>query len=71
MIVMEDEVQEFDSLFYLMEDTNDDKDEPVNLLDIKVNLKNYSLSKLKALASVLIDSMNDLTKNKEKLEKYF
>lgn len=38
----------------------------VTLLNIKQNLKDYSLKKLKSLANVLIDSLCDIKK-----EKYF
>lgn len=69
IIVMEDEVQVFDLLFVLMAETDDNEDEPVTLLDIKENLKNCSLNKLRSLASVLSDSMNELFKDKENLKK--
>ncbi len=57
----------YDSLFALKENSVEDKDYKVTLLDIKENLKNYSIKELKSLAAVLIDNVNDLTKDK----KYF
>ncbi|XP_047257487.1 uncharacterized protein LOC124889575 [Capsicum annuum] len=43
---------------------NSDDDE-VTLLDTKENLKNYSLKELKFLTTMLIDTINELTKDKE------
>lgn len=51
-------------LFVLMSDTNNDEDQPITFLDIKANLMNYSLSKLKYPFFVLIDSVNELIKDK-------
>lgn len=65
MMVMEDDVQVFDSLFSLMADIDDDEDEPVTFLDIKENLKNYSPSKLRSLAFVLVDYMDELLDTKK------
>lgn len=45
--------------------SKDNKDEEVTILTIKQNLKDYSLKKLKSLATVLIDSLCDLTKEKD------
>lgn len=56
MLEMDNESHVFDSLFTLMVDTNDDEDKPVTFLETKENLKDYSLSKMKSFASVLIDS---------------
>lgn len=67
-MVMEDGVQVFDSLFAITTDTNNDEDKPMTLLDIKDNLKDYSPNKLKSHDSVLIDSMNELTKDKKSLK---
>lgn len=68
MMVMEDEVSSFDSLFALMANTENDEDKLVTLLDIKKKLKDYSLSKLRSLASVLIYSLNELDKDKKNLK---
>lgn len=69
MMVMEHEVSVFDSLFSLIKDTDNEEYKPVTLLDIKKNLKDYSQSKLRSLASVLIDSLDDLAKDQESLKK--
>ncbi|PHU02280.1 hypothetical protein BC332_27531 [Capsicum chinense] len=50
------------------DDTNNEKDKPVTLLKIKENLKDNSLSKLRSLAFMLIDSLDDLVKDKENLK---
>lgn len=72
-MVLKDEVKVYDSLLMLMADT-DDKDKLGTLLEIKESLKDYSLSKLRSLNSILIDSLNGLAKYKENmkeaLEKY-
>lgn len=39
-------------------------DEEVSFLDIKLNLNNYSLKRVKGLASALIDFFVDLTNEK-------
>ncbi|PHT89522.1 hypothetical protein T459_04635 [Capsicum annuum] len=55
-------------IFPSAEDTDDDEDEPVTLLEIKENLKDYSLSRLKSLDSMVIDSLNKIIKDKENLK---
>lgn len=67
-MVMEHEVLVFDSLCSLMADSNSEGDKHVTLLDTKDNLKDYSLSKLVSLASMLIESLNNLSKYKENLK---
>lgn len=57
-----------DSQIAIITDSDRDSDNSVTLLNIKDNLKNYYLSKLRSLASVLIDSLNDLAKGKENLK---
>lgn len=69
MMVIEYDAQVFYSFFSLMEDSDDDEYNQVTLLDIKENLKNYFTNKLKSLAIVLIDIVNELTKDKEGLKK--
>lgn len=69
MVVMEEKAQVFDLLFALKEDTYYNEDKHVTLLDIKENLKVYSLSKLRSLFSVLIDPLYDVAKDKENLKK--
>lgn len=68
-IVAMEEAQVFESLLDLMEETDDNKDKPVILLDIKKNLKDYHLNKMRSLSSILIDSLNELAKDKENLKK--
>lgn len=68
MVVVKDKAPVFDLLFSLMADYQADEDNPVTLYDIKEDLKDYSLSKLKPLASVLIDSLNNLAKGKEDMK---
>lgn len=63
MMVMDDKVSVF-SLFTLMANSDSESDNHVTLLDIKDNLKDYSINKLRCVASVLIDFLNDLTKEK-------
>lgn len=55
IMIMEDKVQVLDSLFALMEDTKINEDKLMTLLDIKENLNDYSLSKLRSLAFVMVD----------------
>lgn len=62
---MGDDALVYDSLFILMANSDVDEDDKVTFLDIKENLKNYSLTELKSLDAVLIDNINDLTKDKE------
>lgn len=65
MVAVNDDASIFVSLFALVADTETDKYNLITLHDIKKNLKNYSLSKLKSLALMLIDSLDDLAKGKE------
>lgn len=69
MLAIEDDVQIYDYLFTLMAKSDDDEDNKVTLLDIKENLKDYSLKELKFLTVVLIDTIGELTKDKESLNK--
>lgn len=71
MIMVEDDVKVYDSFFALMANIDNDKDEKVTLLNIKENHKNYSLKEFKSLATVLIDTINDLTRDEECLKKDF
>lgn len=68
MIVMEDDVRIFDSYFPLMVDLDSDENDHVTLQDIKDNLKDYYSKRLKFLAAMLIDIVNELTKDKESLK---
>lgn len=67
--MLEDNVQVYDPLFALMDKSDDDDDDKVTLMDIKENLKNYSLKELKFLATILKDTFNNLIKDKECLKK--
>lgn len=71
MIVIEGDVQIYDSLFVLMNKLDDDEDNKITLLDLKENLKNYSLKELNSLSTVLIDTIYEFTKDKESLNKNF
>lgn len=52
-----------------MEDLHENDSRPITLLDIKENLKNYSLNKMKALSFILIDSLNKIGEDKTNLKK--
>lgn len=52
----------------LMENTEAEKESEVKLLDIKKSLDNYTIRKIKMLASVLIDYVYNLTTKKNALE---
>lgn len=69
MMVIEYEDQIYDSLFALMGKSEDEDGDKVTILYIKDNLKDYSLKELKSLATVVIDPMFDLTKEKNFLNK--
>lgn len=56
----------FDSMFAIMEKSNDEEDEKkVTLFDLKQNLSVLSVKKLMNLASVLIDSIIELSTKKD------
>ena len=65
MLVMKDDDEVFDSMFAFMAKSDDESDEEVTLLDLKENLNLYSVKKLKKLACVLIDSLCELTDEKD------
>lgn len=52
MMVVEDDVQIYDSYFALTAKSNDDEDEKVTILDIKENLKDYSPKEFRSLTVV-------------------
>ncbi|XP_070025962.1 uncharacterized protein [Nicotiana sylvestris] len=70
MMAVEHEVKEYDSLFALMaqsdDDEEDDNDE-VSFRDVKRNLKSYSSKKLMSLANFLIDVYYSLINDKDVL----
>ncbi|XP_070019484.1 uncharacterized protein [Nicotiana sylvestris] len=65
-MVVENETTEYESIFALMAQPDDDDDE-VNFLDVQRNLKSYSLKKLMSLANVLIDAYHSLINDKDAL----
>nr|XP_009797905.1 PREDICTED: uncharacterized protein LOC104244226 [Nicotiana sylvestris] len=66
MMAVESESTEYDSIFALMEKSDDD-DDKVNFLDVQRNLKSYSQKKLISLANVLIDTNYNLINDKNVL----
>lgn len=48
-----------------MVDSDGTGDNPITLLNIKDNLKDYSLTKQRSLTSVLINTLNNLDKDKK------
>ncbi|XP_075112165.1 uncharacterized protein LOC142182112 [Nicotiana tabacum] len=66
MMAVESESTEYDSIFALMEKSDDD-DDKVNFLDVQRNLKSYSQKKLISLANVLIDTNHNLINDKNVL----
>lgn len=69
MIVVEEDVQIYESLSVLMAKLDDDEDKKVTVLYIKDNLKDYFPKELKSLANNLIDTICELINNKGSLNK--
>ncbi|XP_070007642.1 structural maintenance of chromosomes protein 3-like [Nicotiana sylvestris] len=70
MMVVENEAKEYDSLFALMDQSDDDEDDDndeVNFRDVQRNLKSYSSKKLMSLANVLIGAYYSLVNDKDAL----
>ncbi|XP_070014346.1 uncharacterized protein [Nicotiana sylvestris] len=70
MMAVENEATEYDSIFALMAQSNDDEDDDdneVNFLNVKRNLKSYSPKKLMSLENVLIDAYHNLINDKDAL----
>ncbi|XP_070003059.1 uncharacterized protein [Nicotiana sylvestris] len=70
MMVVENETTEYDSIFALVAQSNDDEDvddDEVNFLDVQRNLKSYSPKKLMSLANVVIDAYHSLINDKDAL----
>ncbi|XP_070052227.1 uncharacterized protein [Nicotiana tomentosiformis] len=70
MMEVESEATEYDSIFALMaqfDDDEDDDNDEVNFLDVQRNLKSYSPKKLMSLANVLIDTYHSLINDKDAL----
>ena len=56
MLVIQDEANVFNGMFYLVAKYDEDDDEyKVTLLSFKQNLSMYSIKRLRRLANVLID----------------
>ncbi|XP_060216297.1 uncharacterized protein LOC132643781 [Lycium barbarum] len=69
-MAIEDEPMKYESIFALMdksEDKDDNENEEVNFFDVQKNLKNYSQDKLISLANVLIDTYHSLINEKNVL----
>nr|XP_009615500.1 uncharacterized protein LOC104108221 [Nicotiana tomentosiformis] len=63
MLAVESEANEYDSIFALMHQSDDDEyhdNDDVNFRDVQINLKSYSPKKLMSLANVLIDAYHSL-----------
>ncbi|XP_075098044.1 uncharacterized protein LOC142175359 [Nicotiana tabacum] len=70
MLAVESEANEYDSIFTLMDQSDDDEDDDndtVNFRDVQRNLKSYSPKKLMSLANVLIDAYHSLVSDKDAL----
>ncbi|XP_070040932.1 uncharacterized protein [Nicotiana tomentosiformis] len=70
MMEIENEATDYDSIFALMEKTDDDEDnddDEVNVLDVQRNLKSYSQKKLISLENILIDTYHNLINDKNAL----
>ncbi|XP_070050783.1 uncharacterized protein [Nicotiana tomentosiformis] len=66
MMAVESEAAKYDSIFALMEKSDDVEDE-INFLDVQRNLKSYSQKKLISLANILIDVYHNLINDKNVL----
>ncbi|XP_070015882.1 uncharacterized protein [Nicotiana sylvestris] len=70
MMAVETKEKEYDSLFALMAQSDDDEEDEsdeVNFRDVQRNLKSYSSKKLISLANILIDAYYSLDNDKEAL----
>ncbi|XP_070027774.1 uncharacterized protein [Nicotiana sylvestris] len=67
MIAVENEAKDYDSLFALMAQSDEDDNDEVNFRDVQRNLKSYSSKKLMALANVLIDTYYSFVNDKDSL----
>ncbi|XP_070057172.1 uncharacterized protein [Nicotiana tomentosiformis] len=69
-MAVENEANKYDSIFALMDQSDDDEDDDndeVNFRDVQRNLKSYSPKKLMSLANVLIDAYHSLVSDKDTL----
>ncbi|XP_070015475.1 uncharacterized protein [Nicotiana sylvestris] len=70
MIAFESEENEYDSIFALMAQSDNDEDDDnseVNFMDVQRNLKSYSAKKLMSLASALVHAYHSLVEDKDAL----
>ncbi|XP_009625595.2 uncharacterized protein [Nicotiana tomentosiformis] len=70
MMAVENEANEYDSIFALMAQSDDDEDDDndeVNFREVQRNLKSYSPKKFMSLANVLIDAYHSLVSDKDTL----
>ncbi|XP_070010552.1 intracellular protein transport protein USO1-like [Nicotiana sylvestris] len=67
MMAVESGANEYDSIFALMTQSDDDEDDEVNFRDVQRNLKSYSPKKLMSLENVLIDAYHSLIDDKDAL----
>ena len=66
MVVVHEEETIFNEMFAFMAHTeNEEEDDKVTLLDMKNDLNNYSLKKLRTLANVMIDFVIELTSERD------
>ena len=66
MVAVHEEKTIFNEMFALMAHTeNEEKDDQVTLLDMKNDLDKYSLKKLRTFAKVMIDSVIELTSERD------
>ncbi|XP_069151990.1 intracellular protein transport protein USO1-like [Solanum lycopersicum] len=66
MVAVHEEETVFNEMFSLMAHTeNEEEDNQVTLLDMKNDLDKYSLKKLRTLAKVMIDSVIELTSERD------
>ena len=68
MVAVHEEETIFNEMFALMAHTeNEEEDDKITLLGMKNDLDNYSLKKLRTLAKVMIDSVIELTSERDTL----
>ena len=66
MVAVHEEETVFNEMFALMAYTeNEEEDNQVTLLDMKIDLDKYSLKKLRTLAKVMLDSVIELTSERD------
>ena len=72
MVVVQDEDNIFNEMFSFMDQLDDEDDEDkVTLLDFKKNMNTYSLKRLTKLENVLINSVIELTSERDSMNVEF